>query len=103
MTFQLGSQTLCKRLEAGHDDPSKDFFDDGQKTEISISAGGRFLWDEKDGELAGISSLKLVYSKQPIIGLTQELRWVGACVRGYISKQLSYRDEVRDRSVIVNE
>ena len=42
LTFQLGSQTLCKLLEADHDDPSKDFFDDGQKTEISISADGDF-------------------------------------------------------------
>ncbi len=27
-----------------------------------------------------LSSLKLVYSIQPIIGLTQEFHWVGACV-----------------------
>ena len=39
--MQLG-QPLCKRLDANRDDPSKDFFDDGQKTEISISADGDF-------------------------------------------------------------
>ena len=47
-------------------------------------------------------SIKLVYSKQSIIGLTQEFCWVGAFLRGYLSKQLSYRDEVRERNVIVN-
>ena len=37
LTLQLGSQTLCKILDPDTDDPSKYFFDDGQKTEISIS------------------------------------------------------------------
>ena len=30
------------KLDVDHDDPSKDFFDDGQKTENSISADGNF-------------------------------------------------------------
>ena len=37
-----------------------------------------------------VSSLKFVYSKQTILGLTQELCWVAACVGGQLSKQLSY-------------
>ena len=48
--------------------------------------------------------LKLIYSKQPIVGLTQEFCWEGAYVgrRAYLSKQLSSRDEARERNVIVN-
>ena len=42
LTSQLGSNTLCKLLEADHDDQSNDFFDDSQKTEICISADGDF-------------------------------------------------------------
>ena len=42
LSLQLGSQTLCKLLDADHDDTRKYFFDDGQKTEISISAAGYF-------------------------------------------------------------
>ena len=42
LNLQLGSQTLCKLLDADHDDTKKYFFDDGQKTEISISAAGYF-------------------------------------------------------------
>ena len=42
LTLQLGSQTLCKLPHADHDDTRKYFFDDGQKTEISISAAGYF-------------------------------------------------------------
>ena len=38
LTLQLGRQTLYKLL----DDTRKYFFDDGQKTEISISAAGYF-------------------------------------------------------------
>ena len=55
-------------------------------------------------KLPNVSSLKLVYSKQPTIGLTQEFCWMGACVGGggELSKQLRYQDEVRERSVIVN-
>ena len=40
--LRLTSQTHCEVLEADHDDPSKGFFDDGQKTEISFSADGDF-------------------------------------------------------------
>ena len=40
--MELGSQTLCKLLDADHDDTRKYFFDGGQKTEISISATGYF-------------------------------------------------------------
>ena len=40
----------------------------------------------------GYSSLKLVYCKQPILGVTQEFRLVGAYVGGTFQK-LSYRDE----------
>ena len=42
LTLQFGSQTLCKLLDADHDDTRKYFFDDGEKTEISISAAGYF-------------------------------------------------------------
>ena len=42
LILQLGSQTLCRLLDADHDDPCKDFCDDGQKTEIAISADGDF-------------------------------------------------------------
>ena len=42
LTHQLGSQTLCKLLDADHDDTMKYFFDDGQRKEISISAAGYF-------------------------------------------------------------
>ena len=38
--FQLGSQTPCKHLEADHDDPSTDCFDDSQNMEISVTADG---------------------------------------------------------------
>ena len=38
------------------------------------------------------SSLKLVYSKQPIIGVTQEFRLLGAYVGGTFQK-VSYRVE----------
>ena len=40
----------------------------------------------------GHSSIKLVYSKQPILGITQEFRLVGAYDGGTFQK-LSYRDE----------
>ena len=33
---------LSKLLDVDDDDPSKDFFDDGQKTKNSISADGNF-------------------------------------------------------------
>ena len=42
LSLQLGSQTPCKLLDADHDDTRKYFFDDDQKTEISISAAGCF-------------------------------------------------------------
>ena len=42
LILQLGSQTLCRLLDADRDDPCKDFFDDGQKTEIAISVDGDF-------------------------------------------------------------
>ena len=42
LTLQLGTQTLCKLLDADHDDMRKYFFDDGQKMEISISAAEYF-------------------------------------------------------------
>ena len=42
LNLQFGSQTLCKVLDADHDDTRKYCFDDGQKTEISISAAGYF-------------------------------------------------------------
>ena len=42
LTLQLRSQTLCKLLDADHDDPRNDFFDDVKKTEISVSADGDF-------------------------------------------------------------
>ena len=49
------------------------------------------------------SSLKLVYSKQLIIGLTHEFCWVGACVGGgeLLSKQLSYRDLTRFNKIAI--
>ena len=40
LTLQLGNQMLCKLLDVDHDDPSKDFFDDVQNTELSVSADG---------------------------------------------------------------
>ena len=42
LTLQLGSQMLCKLLDADHDNTRKYFFDYGQKTEISISEAGYF-------------------------------------------------------------
>ena len=42
LSLQLVGQTLCKLLDADHDDTKKYFFDDGQKTEILISAAGYF-------------------------------------------------------------
>ena len=60
LTLQLGSQTLCKLLDADHDGTRKYFVDDGQKTDISISAAGYFgdmkrrRHRPKDGELAGV-------------------------------------------------
>ena len=53
LTLQLGSQTICRLLDADHDDTSKDFFDDGQKTEILVRRARRRL-RPKDGELAGM-------------------------------------------------
>ena len=47
------------------------------------------------------SGLKLVYSKQPILGLTQEFCCVGGSCRNI--KLSEYRDEVCERTVIVNE
>ena len=43
--------------------------------------------------------LKLVYSKQHILGLTQEFCWAYTYGGG---SETSYRDEVRERKVIVN-
>ena len=39
-------------------------------------------WTEVMIMTALFSSLKLVYSKQPSLGLTQKFCWVGACVGG---------------------
>ncbi len=69
LTFQFGSLTLCKLQEADHGDQRKDFFDDGQKTEISISADGDFCVmkkaetpsSPKDGELVGMSFPYIVF------------------------------------------
>ena len=55
----------CMRLDANHDDPSKYFLDDSQKTVFSISADGDFgemkKVRPKAGELAGMLSNRKQY------------------------------------------
>ena len=65
LTLSIRSQTYCKPLEADHDDSRKYFFDDGQKTEISISADRDFGVMKKDRDsvrkkLAGMISLGML-------------------------------------------
>ena len=51
-------------------------------------------------KLVRVSNLKSVYSKQPILALRS---FVGcAHALGEFQKQLVYRDEVRERRLIVN-
>ena len=51
----------------------------------------------------GLSCLKSFYSKQSILGLTQEFCWVGARIgSGVAFETLNYRDEVSERKVKVN-
>ena len=72
---QLGSQTLCKLLDADHDDPSNDIFDNGQNTEISICAHGDF------GEMKKTESWQ---SRSPATGVRsgvqQESQWKPPCL-----------------------
>ena len=76
LTFQLGSQTLCKRVDADHDDTSKHFFDDGQMSDISISADGYF------GEMKKTESWQLCRwgisqhdSMSSVTAMLKELNW----------------------------
>ena len=76
LSLQLGSQTLCKLLDADHEDTSKYFYDDGQKTEISISADGYF------GEMKNTESWQVcrwgINQHDKISGVTamlKELDW----------------------------